>query len=486
MDKLKYYFVLLLLTCSQITAKAQSFTASRLEYHWEQDSTYRLRLYLYSACDQPLFNLPDTVSICYQNQCNTTHGEILLEKLGPGSGNGTNFNRYTYQAFWTAPSRCHHWLFKASVRRHFTENLDTGSNMFVFAILNNLTTDSNSSASGINTQPTPVAYTGQSFTHSNQYQDPDNDSLTFQLVQPQTISGTVFDTCNNSLPTFVNYTLPILSAGQPFLTDPQGTLVFDTTNGTMIYSLPASASGYHGYSLIINEYRRSDGAYRGTTVLDAMIRAVDSTTTPILVNGEILANSVSGLALNGIQWDGAVAQPFSFCFSAGRTSTPGRKLSLVHNIDQVLPNALVVVYDQNPDTITVCVNYTPLQGDAGFYTLIFVVTDSVAEVISCDGVTPAFETLYHYIIPFSITETNKIPAIPSVSPVMIFPNPAQGRVLIVAEGMIQYKITTIGGRMVGSGKGNTADLSAVPAGVYMIEVSDMNGLRLHRQKLLVH
>ena len=188
--------------------KASHCAGGELLYSWVSDSTYKITFKFYRDC----IGIPEPSSVlCYCfNPCTNFCTNITLNKVTsipngqevstgcpgfPSTCNGGTFPGYRewiYENTITLPSRCNSWKFYITegARNNAITNLYQPGlqNMYVEAMLNNQYAQGNSSPY-FTVKPVPYLCVNMPYNYNNGAVDPNNDSMSFSIIQPKTSSA---------------------------------------------------------------------------------------------------------------------------------------------------------------------------------------------------------------------------------------------------------------------------------------------------------
>ncbi len=393
---------------------ASHIAGGELTYTCSHDSTYHFIFKLYRDCSSTVPE-PSDVQMCYKNSCNAFLNSIILSKsvfINGTDSNGTpvssgcsgypttctlpNSAIPGYQEFWyegdlVLTYRCTTWTFSVTqTARNTNSNLLNASNtsFYVQATLNNILAQGNSSAE-FTVKPVPYVCDNQPYAYNNGAYDVNNDSLGYQIIQPESENG-----CNDA-PVNIQFLSGLFNLqDNPIATN--NTFVLDTVTGQMNFT--PSAIGSYTLTLRVTEYRNHVAI--SSTMRDIQVHVIacnisspvvePDTTTIHLVNGKI--HDCGG-------------SPLHFCFTA---VSANRSAVLVPSDNHaiVAPGSTLTYTGAYTNSMYGCFSWSPTTSDTGIKILTITVTDS-----SCapPGITEANSfTLPLYIFPVAHTNVTDI------------------------------------------------------------------------------
>ena len=385
----KSFYVLslfILIFFSDTKVKASHAMGAEIMYEWTSDSTYRIYYRFYKDCSG--IKEDSIVTICLRNSCrpgwDTT---IILSKafiLPAGITNGKQifpgcpsqptycdggtlpgYREWWYANQFTFPSRCNFWtLSHSELSRNSIANFPGGGNLYVEATLNNLDAPGNSSAC-FSVLPNPY-YGDASYTYNAGALDPNNDSLYFEMIAPQ--SG--FDCAPSSMTWGAGYGLP----SNPLATG--STFSFDNIIGQMSYR--PNARGQYALAERVSEYKYvpdKGWVKAGSIVRDIMVVIFPS--SPIQPSLTTVASSISGATIISGTIFACGGTNFNFCFDA-KTADISAVLVVTDN-DFAWPTYTkphVSYSHMYTDSVRGCFSWTPGVYDTGLRVLCVSVKDS--------------------------------------------------------------------------------------------------------------
>ncbi|HEY6162539.1 MAG TPA: PKD domain-containing protein [Bacteroidia bacterium] len=254
-------------------AHASHAQGADLTYQCLGGNQYQLTLSFYRDCGG--VNAPASVTInCSSASCNQNYNVTLLPLNNTGNdvtpicpnvttqcngGNVPGVQEWIYTGITTLPMQCTDWVFSFTLccrNAAITTILNPGSqNIYVQATLNNFNFPCDNSPVFSN-RPIPYVCVGQNFCFNNGASDPDGDSLSFQLITPQTGPNTT-----------VSYLNPY-SATQPLSSSPPVT--FNPATGDMC--MTPSAIEITVFAVLVEEWR--GGNLVGTVVRDIQLHTM--------------------------------------------------------------------------------------------------------------------------------------------------------------------------------------------------------------------
>jgi gliding motility-associated-like protein len=376
--------------------KATHAAGGELIYKWVSGSTYHITFKFYRDCSGTALQ-PNPAIICAYNTCT---GQILTANVPPpqfypgtnipngspvsvgcaGVGTACNggslpgYQEWWYECDFTLPTQCANWMFYTSVaaRNNAIVNLGPapgGLYMFVYATLNNLVAQGNSSPF-FTVKPVPYTCVNVPFVYNNGAVDIDGDSLTFELVNPLTgpttcvvPTTTIIPYAPNSGPNIFNNT------NNPFSTN--NTFSLSTYTGQMSFTPNVISTDV--VTVKVHEYR--NGVEIGTIIRDIQLN-IRPCNVPA-PNVQLDTSSIVGEYING-QLEVCVGKPIHFCFEAN--TLPGRILVVSDNHSYISNNISVSYTNQGTDTVTGCFDWIPNITDTGVHIFVVVVKDSTCDL----------------------------------------------------------------------------------------------------------
>lgn len=298
--KLLLFFALFIHIAGNL--KATHVQGGDLTYRCLGGNQYEITLSLYRDCAGVA--APTTVSINYKSTSCGINQNVTLNKIaGTGievtpictslvtqcaGGTYPGVQEYIYRGIVTLPP-CADWVmsYTLNARNNAINTIvSPGSqNMYIQATLNNLNFPCNSSPTFTN-RPVPFICVGQPFCFNNGSNDPNGDSLSYQLMTPLHTA---------TVP--VTYIAPY-SATQPLASSPPCT--FSATTGDMCVT-PTTIQ-VTVFAVLVKEWRA--GVLVGTVMRDIQIRTVTCTNNNPYLNG---INNTGSYTMNA-----CVGTPISF------------------------------------------------------------------------------------------------------------------------------------------------------------------------------
>lgn len=476
-SNIRLFFLFLAMVA--VRAHAANYKGGELLYEWLHDSTYQFTLKLYGPCDAAITPLPLT-SVCYYNDCDTRSGHIELLPIAMPSTVSPAYREYHYRGSMALPSRCHNWVFYASISlRDSSRNsqFQPGQSTYLEATLNNSLGPVNSSPI-FNNAPPAIISNNIPYTLNPGCSDPNGDSLSFELLPLRTAADTYNSpsACRNSYAaTDISFSsLAYNLVNNPFATG--NTLVLNPLTGQM--SFTPQGSGTVAYALRANKYRA--GVKIGAVMRDVQLTISDLVLAPQLLTG------LSDL-VNCTQTPGGIVAPVNipmgFCMNAwvGNHSVT-HLLGMFSNAALVMPGSNAQLTGQYTDSASLCLIWTPAMADTGLHLLTFTVRDSTV-LIPC--VTPLAGIVdATYTIPVFIQSPNKVAALNPRPAVNIYPNPAANIVYIDAPVAVTTVICHADGRPVARTSARQLDIQLLAGGLYFVHVYDAKNNLLRVEKLV--
>jgi gliding motility-associated-like protein len=377
-------------------AEASHAAGGELIYEWVSDSTYRFYFKFYRDCngttEDPSYNM------CYYSACGSnSYTQILNKVVGslPGGGvngqevgtgcpgynstcNGGPTSNPGYREWWytglvTLPLQCDFWTFYVDVnaRNNDIDNLDNpgGQTLHVEATFNNLAAQGNSSPY-FTVKPIPFMCINTPYTYNNGAVDPNNDSLSFAMIQPLNSNG--FGGCQANPPVNAIAWAP----GSPaynVATNPlqtNNTFNISATTGQMTFT--PSIQQTAAITLRVFEWR--NGILIGTVMRDIQAVVLNCNNAPPTLNQDTATLSGAQLGPTG-NVEGCAFQPMTFCVWL---TSPNDTAILVatSNNATVAPGSSFTFTGMGTDSILACFSWTPQLSDSGLSILTLTVKDS--------------------------------------------------------------------------------------------------------------
>jgi len=407
---LLFCFALLALLPTQ--ARASHAAGAEITYTWVRDSTYTITYHFYRDCSG--IPTPDSVTMCYQNNCDGFQNTIYLTKTFKIIGNVDNgtevlqgcpghptscaggtipgYQEWWYQKDVTLPSRCDHWTFAhtESARNGAIKNI-TADNLYVEATLDNYDDQGNSSAY-FTVKPVPYVCNNIPYTYNNGAFDPNGDSLYFECITPMTSGSDCGPASNETYLT--GYSLPSnpLASG--------GTFVFNNFSGQM--SFTPNLTGAYVITVKVTEYKNYSGAWKkvGSVMRDIQVVVLGCNNPNPTMN--TIASTISGATFSGGKMNACATVPFSFCFDIQSTDTAA--ILVVSDNSKLFSTSTIptVTYtDERTDSVRACFSWTPGPLDTGLKVFAITVKDS-----TCKGVAiPISNT---FVVPIYVWPSTNI------------------------------------------------------------------------------
>ncbi|MGN6567110.1 MAG: gliding motility-associated C-terminal domain-containing protein [Flavipsychrobacter sp.] len=415
MKKFLPFFCLLLSSLFLVSVKAHATHAAGAEitYTWLKDSTYDITYHFYRDCKG--IEAPDSVPLCYYNNCDGYSNVVYLTKtfkIIGGADNGTEVmegcpGRPTtcaggvvpgYQEWWytktvTLPSRCDHWTFcHAEGNRNDADNLISSglTYLYVEATLNNKDDQGNSSAY-FTVKPVPYICDNIPYTYNNGAFDPNGDSLYFECIIPEQSNGDCtppFDETYKS-----RFSLPSnpLACGSSF--------VFSSSTGQM--SFTPNATGAYALTVRVIEYKNISGSWVkvGTVMRDIQVVVLGCNVPNPILSTE--ASTLTGATMVGGTINACATFPLHFCFDI--TSDSNAVLVVTDNSKYFTTSTKpsVTYVNELTDSVRGCFSWTPGIKDIGLKVFTVSAKDSDCELIP----VPISNT---FVIPIYVWPVTKI------------------------------------------------------------------------------
>ena len=370
-------------------AHATHCAGGQLTYVWLQDSTYKFTFKFYRDCTGSSSVGP--FSLCYFSDCGNS-GSISMTQVGsatqlvtpcPGfytacdptpntNVNSPNYQEYVYEATITNLARCNAWHFFTFLgSRNSSVNLTaaaSSSNWVAETILNNSNFQGNSSPQ-FTVRPVPFCCINQAYTFNNGASDPNNDSLSYEMIMPRTVSGcTATSFTNLVFSTIAGYPSFNLT-NNPFPTN--NTFNIDPITGQITFT--ADYTGRMAIAVLVKEWR--NGVLIGSVLRDmqVVVKASGCSQTPI--NTPQPASS-SGIIFTATPpYQACANQTFTLCT---RLTSPDTSawLAVTSNNTAIAPGSVMSYTGIGTDTVLACLTWTPSASDTGLRTFTYTVRDT--------------------------------------------------------------------------------------------------------------
>ncbi len=393
MRSCRYILTLLFVTASFLlsgdTARASHLAGGELTYEHISGTTYRFTFKLYRDCSGSPAD--PTLDLFAQNGCNISDRFATtlypLAQLPNGQPNGvpvnpgcpgypTTCNGGTlqgYEEWWYTrdvqlSNPCSDWKFsvlKDARNQGITNIVSTGRywTLAVHATLNNIVAPENHSPQF---SVLPIAYVcaGMPYHFNHGVFDADGDSLSFELMQPQTCigGGCPWSTVDDP------FTDPIYNlADNPISTS--NTFRLNRQTGQM--SFTPDMQQISTMAMLINEYR--NGVPIGSVMRDMQVVVIRCDAPPISFAADTL-NITGGEIIDSVLHSCA-GNDLNFCFNAEAFSSSAI-LAISDNAALSMQGATITYSGVNTDTVTGCVRWVPSMSDTGLHILTITVKDS--------------------------------------------------------------------------------------------------------------
>lgn len=414
----------LLTTLLSTHSYASNAAAGELGFTWVSGNTYRFVYKGYFDCSGS--PAPASVYLCATNTCTNANTHYILSSwtgnITYGRPNGSivpvgclqpktlcespssalrGFREYWYTADITLSDTCSNWRFVTTINsRTGFDNVVPG-NQYVRVTFDNTGIQKNSSP---NFSSPVVIYSSDNHVIelNNHLYDSDGDSLTIDLTQPLTHSGT-----SNLCPTtpstvaLVPHTPPLSFPIYPFPTFTGFNI--DTLNNVYV---AATTDGTYLVTYRVNEYR--NGKLIGTLLRDAIFVIAD-------VYSYIRTN-LDTAGMQGLQhfnpgtYLSCPGDTIRMCYRFTNTDSNARIYGF-DTLNKVLPGVTLSYSGQGTDTVFACMEWIPSKADTGIFVLRFMAIDSTCYPPGIADITWAYNRIY-------------VRAQPSVSINKQWPNPA--------------------------------------------------------------
>ena len=367
--------------------KASHAAGAELRYDWISGSTYKFTYTFYRSCEPGAITEPASVTLCYHNTCGGT-GNLTMQKSGgvngvdvspgcPGyptecsGGTTPGYKEWKYSGTVTLPSQCNYWTFFVSIsaRNSSIVNLNApgGAALYVEATLDNLNAQGNSSPF-FTVKPIGYMCVNSPFIFNNGAVDPNNDSLSYELIMPLDGGGSC--TTPSSPCTFATGgTLPVFN----LTNNPIGcnnTFSLSATTGAL--TLTPSLLGKQVLTIRVNEWK--NGMKIGSIIRDMQwVIMPCSSNPPNLVPD---STTLTGVQLVNGQVQGCAGQPFNFCFNINSPTNPTAVLVATANNAAIATGSSLVFTGNGSANIQGCFTWNPTMADTGLTVLNVTVKDS--------------------------------------------------------------------------------------------------------------
>jgi gliding motility-associated-like protein len=390
MMRIKLYLPLLFLVCLIFPklVQASHCAGGELTYTWVSDSTYKFTFKMYRDCSSTLA-LGTTFPLCYRSSCNPTVAQITMNLVSgptpvivPCVGTQTtcenrtmvgnpNYQEHVYEGTVFNLPKCADWVFSTYLNaRNASVNIQAASStdFYVETTLNNLIAQGNSSPQ-FTVRPVPFTCINLPYTFNNGASDPNNDSLSFELVMPKGHSGA----CANG-PT----TLTFAAATPPFnlTTNPlacNNTFVMNQTTGQ--FSFTPNATGAYTMSLLVKEWR--GGVLIGSVIRDiqVQVRSSGCSQQPAVVPQPPSSIGVDFPATAGNPIQACARQAFTLCTRITSPDTAAW-LAVNSNFQAIAATSTMSYTGIGTDTVMACWTWIPSASDTGLRILTYTVRDT--------------------------------------------------------------------------------------------------------------
>ena len=376
---------------SLITEKAHAThcAGGQLTYVWLQDSTYKFTFKFYRDCTGSSSVGP--FNLCYFSTCGNS-GSIAMTQVGaatqvvtpcPGiytacdlspntNAANPNYQEYVYEATVTNLARCNSWHFFTFLgSRNASTNLfqSNTQNWFAETIMNNQNFQGNSSPQ-FTVRPVPFCCINQAYTFNNGASDPNNDSLSYQMIMPRAAAG-----CTST--TFTDLAFDTPPAGAPpynLTTNPfptNNTFNIDPITGQM--SFTADYTGRMAIAVLVKEWR--NGVLIGSVLRDMQIVVKASGCSQSPINAPQPGTSSGIVFTTTPPYQACARQSFTLCT---RLSSPDTSawLAVTSNNTIIAPGSVMSYTGIGTDTVFACLTWTPSSSDTGLRTFTYTVRDT--------------------------------------------------------------------------------------------------------------
>jgi len=387
------FATLLTLAGTLLSQKAEAChcAGGELTYTWVRDSTYEFTFKFYKDCNDCTSTAPTTFSMCYYNDCTPgTNPTVPMARVSPSatyivqpcpgflskclniSNPIDDYEEWIYRAQVTLPSRCSVWHFYTQLSaRNASANIQTAGSLFIEAQLNNQIAQGNSSPT-FTVKPVPYVCVNLPYTYNNGASDPNNDSLSYELIMPRNSGSACANPHNASTPAFRavpgGYGFPAFNlTNDPFATNQ--TFSLNSSTGQM--SFTPSYTGKNIITVKVSEWR--GGVFIGSVLRDIQVVIKPCTSTqPTLA---IDPSRGTGFRLISGRYEGCATQTLILCAQITSTDT-NALLTVASNNTLVAPGSVMNYTGLGTDTVLACLTWTPAAADTGLRIITLSVRDT--------------------------------------------------------------------------------------------------------------
>jgi gliding motility-associated-like protein len=406
---------------------ASHAAGGELMYEWISDSTYRIYFKFYKDCSGVSENISQ--GVCYYNSCDTIVYGITLQKmtsLPGGIPNGTEighggcpgypnkcssasstipgFKEWWYSGVVTLPKRCDHWTFYTWISaRNLCANV-LGPNQFSLpglfyteATLDNLNAQGNSSVF-FSVKPVPYVCLNQPHTYNNGAVDPDNDSLSFEMIMPaEYIYPVCYRPANPVSLLFATKTPTLNLSNNPFQTN--NTYTLNPVTGGITYT--SGELGGQTTAILVREFRNKKQI--SSVIRDVQTQVLPCTT--LAVSTTLINSTITNATLVNNRMEICAGIPLSFCFDIKATGASGAIVA-TDNHAAVASGSSVTYSKQGVDSIRGCFQWYPSLADTGLKIFTISLKDSTC-------IFPGYSISQTFTIPFYIYPVPPPPGVTS-------------------------------------------------------------------------
>jgi gliding motility-associated-like protein len=409
-------FLLILLASillAPFAANATHAAGAEITYSWVSDTTYDVTYHFYRDCSG--IQEPDSVPLCYYNNCDGYQNTVELTKTFKIIGNEDNGTEVLqgcpgspttcaggtipgYAEWWYTkriklPSLCDHWTFAhGEGSRNNADNLlgSGGTDLYTEATLNNKDDISNSSAY-FTVKPVPYICDNIPYTYNNGAFDPNGDSLYFECITPETDASSCTGAVDETYRTGFSLPSNPLACGSSF--------VFNNSTGQM--SFTPNAGGKYVITIRVTELKYISGAWVkvGTVMRDIEIVVLNCNTPTPMLNTPV--STIHGATFSGGTINACATVPFGFCFDV--TSDSLAVLVVTDNSKLFSTSTIptVTYTGEKTDSVRGCFSWTPGITDTGLKVFAINAKDSNCATIPI----PISNT---FVIPIHVWPVTKI------------------------------------------------------------------------------
>lgn len=390
------------------------------------------------------FSLPN---IIYQQEVS----QLCPTQINQSECNGGSLPgvwMHQWRGIVTLPGACNSWRFWYSLccRNTSTNVLNAGNfDIYVETIMNSVTDNCNNSAV-INSQPIPYVCVNQPVNFNMGASDPDGDSLSYAFIDARDQT-----------------TVPVTYNGGYSGAAPIPGATIDPLTGQITFT--PTIIGNFVFAVLITEYD-ANGNVLGSVVQDFQFEVINCTNIVPETPAAGITNIVGAGSLTGpTSIEMCVGD--NVCFDLVFTDDDaGQILAITSNIATVLPNATISMTGTNPVTAAIC--YTSQAGDPAFSTVSFTAEDNACPIAGISSMNIDFTLLNTCCL---------VPLSAFVSPACAQSN---GSITATGQGVAPWDFVWVNANdtnvvLLNESNVNSSTLNNIPAGTYIVTVTDGNG-----------